>query len=144
MSTETEVRAASAQFYSALNRMANGDSGPMSVICSHGATITTMHPIGGREVGWEQVQGPWDQVAQLAAEGTVDLRDQVLQVVGDVAWESGIEQGQFTLAGHPVPIEHRVTNIYQREANGWKLVHHHTDASPGMQEVLKQLQAQQA
>ena len=141
MSTETEVRDASAQFYAALNRMANGDASPMSGICSHGSTITTMHPIGGREVGWDQVQAPWGQVAQLAAEGKVDLKDQVLQVVGDVAWESGVESGQFTLAGEHVAIEHRVTNIYQRETDGWKLVHHHTDASPGMQEVLSRLRA---
>jgi len=140
MSAETEVRAASTQFYGALSRMANGDPGPVSAICSHGSTITTMHPIGGREVGWAQVEGPWGQVAHLASDGKIGLRDQLLRVVGDVAWEVGVEYGEFKLAGRPVSVEHRVTNIYQREGEGWKLVHHHTDASPAMQEVLKQLQ----
>jgi hypothetical protein len=47
-----EVRKASEQFYAALNRMLNGDAGPMADIWSHSAVVTTMHPIGGREVGW--------------------------------------------------------------------------------------------
>jgi hypothetical protein len=56
MSAEDEVRKASQQFYAALNRMANGDGGGMADIWSHSATVTTMHPIGGREVGWDAVK----------------------------------------------------------------------------------------
>ena len=45
----------------------------------------------------------------------------------------------MTLAGRQVPIEHRVTNIYRREDGDWKVVHHHTDLSPAMQDVLRDL-----
>jgi ketosteroid isomerase-like protein len=51
----------------------------------------------------------------------------------------GVEQGQLKLAGHQAAIEHRVTNVYQREAGAWKLVHHHTDTSPAMLDILKRL-----
>jgi ketosteroid isomerase-like protein len=51
MATEDEVRQASDQFYAALNGMANGDARPMMEIWSHTSNVTTMHPIGGREVG---------------------------------------------------------------------------------------------
>jgi hypothetical protein len=61
MSPEGEVRSASQRFYSALNRMLDGDAGPLAEIWSHDATVTTMHPIGGREVGWESVGGSWSQ-----------------------------------------------------------------------------------
>jgi ketosteroid isomerase-like protein len=141
MSTEDEVRKASEQFYAALNRMANGDAGSLSDIWSHGTAVTTMHPIGGREVGWSKVRESFEQVAKLASGGQVKLRDQLLQVVGDVAYEVGVEQGQFKLAGEQVSIEHRVTNIYRREAGGWKIVHHHTDLSPAMVGILSRLQA---
>ncbi len=141
MSAEDEVRRASEQFYAALNRMANGDASSMSDIWSHSTSVTTMHPIGGREVGWSKVREPWEQVAKLASGGQVSLRDQLLQVVGDVAYEVGVEQGQFKFAGEQVPIEHRVTNIYRREAGGWKIVHHHTDLSPAMLGILSRLQA---
>ena len=142
MSTEDEVRKASQQFYAALNRMANGDVSSMADIWSHSATVTTMHPIGGREVGWDEVRGPWGQVAGLASGGQVRLRDQLIEVSGDIAYEVGTEQGQFKLAGQQVPIEQRVTNIYRREGGAWKIVHHHSDLSPDMVKILRQLQAQ--
>ena len=98
-----------------LNRMVNGDAGPLADIWSHSAAVTTMHPIGGREVGWDAVRASFEQVAQLASDGKVELKDQLIQVAGDMAYEVGIEHGQFKLAGQQVTIEHRVTNIYRHE-----------------------------
>jgi ketosteroid isomerase-like protein len=121
--------------------MANGDASPLADIWSHSATVTTMHPIGGRDVGWDKVRESFEQVAQIASDGRITLEDQLIQVAGDVGYELGIEQGQANLAGQQVSIEHRVTNIYRREAGGWKIVHHHTDISPGMLEILSRLQA---
>ena len=140
MSTEDEVRKASEQFYAALNRMANGDARPLADIWSQGAGVTTMHPIGGREVGWDKVRGSFEQVAQIASEGRVRLDDQVIRVVGDLAYELGCERGQAKFAGQQVTLDHRVTNIYRREAGSWKIVHHHTDVSPAMLDVLNRLQ----
>ena len=141
MSSEDEVRAASAQFYAALNSMMVGDAAPLADIWSHGANVSTMHPIGGREAGWDEVRGSFEQVAQLASGGHAELRDESIQVAGDMAYEVGIEQGQATLAEEQIAIEHRVTNVYRREAEGWKIVHHHTDLSPAMLELLGRLQA---
>jgi ketosteroid isomerase-like protein len=140
MSTEDEVRQASDQFYTALNRMADGDATPMMEVWSHTSDVTTMHPLGGREVGWEQVRGPWEQFAAIASNGQVTLRDRLIRVVGDVAYELGIESGEVTIAGQYVSFEQRVTNIYRREAGGWKIVHHHSDPSPAMQDVRERLQ----
>jgi ketosteroid isomerase-like protein len=141
MSAEGEVRDASNKFYAALNRMANGDAGPLAGIWSHSATVTTMHPIGGREAGWDQVRNSWEQVAQLASGGQIKLDDQMIQIAGDAAYELGVERGQMTLAGQQVTIDHRVTNIYRREAGAWKIVHHHTDVAPAMVDVLNHLKA---
>jgi ketosteroid isomerase-like protein len=103
-----------------------------------------MHPIGGREIGWDAVRGSFEQVAKLATGGKVGLKDQLIQVVEDLAYEVGIEYGQLTLAGEQVTIDHRVTNIYRREASAWKIVHHHTDISQEMLNVLSRLQARAA
>ena len=140
MSTEDEIRKASGQFYAGLNRMANGVGDALADIWSHSAAVTTMHPIGGRQVGWDAVRASFDEVAKLASHGKIELKDQLIQVAGDMAYEVGIEHGQLKLAGHQVSMEHRVTNIYRREAGAWKLVHHHTDTSPAMLEVLSRLQ----
>jgi ketosteroid isomerase-like protein len=140
MSPELEVRKASESFYSALNRMIKGDTGPLSGTWSHGAGVTTMHPIGGRQVGWDGVQDSFQQVANVASAGQVKLEDQIIQVVGDLAYELGVERGQATIADQEVTINQRVTNIYRREAGVWKIVHHHTDLSPAMLDILKRLQ----
>jgi ketosteroid isomerase-like protein len=140
MSKENKVREASAQFYAALNSMLNGDAGPLSDIWSHGRKVTTMHPIGGREVGWDEVEGPWAQVAGLSSAGQVELADQLIRVSGDMAYELGTERGQATMAGEQVSIEQRVTNIYRRKGGSWKIVHHHTDLSPEMMKVIARLQ----
>jgi len=136
MKAKDEVGKASEQFYAALNSMLNGNAVPLADIWSHSATVTTMHPIGGREVGWEQVKGSWEQVAKMASDGKAELKDQLIQVFGDVAYEIGIEHAQFKLAGQQVKSDHRVTNIYHRESGAWKVVHHHADISPAMVDVL--------
>ena len=141
MKTEDEVRAASEKFYAALNRMLNGNAGSLPGIWSHSATVTTMHPIGGREVGWDQVRKSFEQVAELTTEGQVKLSEQFIQVVGDAAYELGVEHGRFTLAGQAVAGDCRVTNIYRRESGAWKIVHHHTDISQAMMDVLARLKA---
>ena len=140
MSAESDVRKASENFYAALNRMGNGEKGAMSGTWSHGLTVTAMHPIGGRTTGWEAVRDSFDQVAGMASDAKIGLKDQFIQVHGDMAYELGVEHGGFKMAGHHVSLEHRVTNIYKREAGGWKLIHHHTDTSPGMLDVLSRLQ----
>lgn len=142
MSAESEVRKASEAFYAALNRMGNGEKGAMSDAWSHGTEVTAMHPIGGRTMGWDSVRESFDQVAGMASDAKIGLKDQYIQVLGDVAYELGVEFGKFKMAGHEVKLEHRVTNIYKREAKGWKLVHHHTDTSLGMLDVLSKLQSQ--
>ena len=141
MSTAEDVRNASRQFYAALNRMLNGDPGPMAEIWSHGAQVTSLHPIGSREIGWDAVRGSFGQVAHLASGGKAELKEAIVQVAGDMAYEVGVEHGKVTLGGHKLAIEHRVTNIYRKEGGAWKIVHHHTDTSPAMLEVIHELHA---
>lgn len=139
MSTEEEVRKTSTAFYAALNRMLNGDAKPLSNVWSHASGVTAMHPIGGRQVGWDEVWKTWEQVAQAASDGKVELKDQLVRVVGDLAYEVGVEHAEFKLGGQKVTGQVRVTNIYQREAGAWKMTHHHTDLVPAMVEVVSRL-----
>lgn len=140
MSTEDEVRNASNQFYAALNKMVKGSSQSLSDIWSHSSSVTTMHPIGGREIGWKDVWATWDQTAQVASEGQVRLEDQFIRVFGDLAYEIGVENAGFSIAGQKVTDKVRVTNIYQKENGTWKIIHHHSDLSPAMVEILHKLQ----
>ena len=140
MAADDEVRHASERFYAALNSMANGDASPMSAVWAHGGDVTTMHPIGQREVGWEQVRPVWKMAASVFSEGQFRLRDQLIRVGADLAYEIGVEEGEAMLAGERVTLNQRVTNIYRREGGEWKMVHHHSDASPVMNDLLSRLQ----
>lgn len=144
MSAQDEVSKASEDFYAALNHMANGDASAMANVWAHGEEVTAMHPIGGRQVGWEAIKESFERVAELASGGKIELLDQRVQVVGDMAYEVGVERGEIAMGNHQANIDHRVTNLYQRDAGTWKMIHHHADVSPEMLEVVRRLQAEQS
>lgn len=136
MATEDEVRQASDRFYAALDSMLNGDAAPMADVWSHDPTVSTMHPLGGREVGWDAVRGSWEGAAQAFEGGTHKVSDLEVSVLGDTAYTTGIERVDATLGGQSLHFDIRATNIYRREAGEWKIVHHHTDPDGPLQEAL--------
>lgn len=136
MTAEDEVRAASTEFYAALNRMLAGDASSLGAIWSHSSTVTALHPIGDWHVGWEDVRTSFEKVAKASTGGQVAMTDQLIRVGEDMAYEVGVEHAQFSIAGEPLTVNSRVTNIYRREAGAWKIVHHHGDKSAGISEPL--------
>ncbi|KAB1188001.1 MULTISPECIES: nuclear transport factor 2 family protein [Haloferax] len=133
------VRAVSDRFYNALTQMANGDATPMMELWPHRDDVTTMHPIGGREVGWDEVRGPWQAVADMAEGGEVKPTDQHFRVFGDVAIELVTEDVSMSLGGESVEGMYRATNIYHRENGEWHIVHHHTDIDMEFIDILQRL-----
>ena len=138
MSTEDNVRAISDQFYSGLDRM---DVSALPEIWSHRDDVTTMHPMGGEQVGWEEVRASFEGAAGLMTDSHVELIDQRICAGTDLAYETGIERGSAKLAGEPIEFEHRVTNVYRLEDGQWKMIHHHTDVSTGLVEIMQRQQA---
>jgi ketosteroid isomerase-like protein len=138
MSTEDDVRAVSDRFYSGLSRT---DVAALPEIWSHGDDVTTMHPMGGEQVGWEEVRASFEGAAGLMTDSHVDLVDQRIYAGADLAYETGIERGSAKLAGQPIEFEHRVTNVYRLEDDQWKMIHHHTDLSAGLVEIMQRQQA---
>jgi ketosteroid isomerase-like protein len=141
MSAEAGVREASERFYSALEAMANGDASSMADIWSHEDDVTTMHPIGGREEGWDAVRGSWEGVASASTDGTVTRSDQVFRVIGNSAYELCTESASMNFAGEPVSLEGRATNVYRKEQGEWKVVHHHADLNAEFAEMVANMGA---
>lgn len=136
------VEAASDRFYDALEQLLTGEAEPMRSIWSHRDDVTTMHPAGGREVGWSEVQDRWMAFADLVEDGSVTKGDQLVRIDGDLAYELLTERASFTLAGHPLDVTHRATNVYRLEADEWKIVHHHTDLSDEFVAILEGLETE--
>ena len=141
VAAEDDVRVASDQFYSALEAMANGDASSMADIWSHEDDVTTMHPIGGREEGWEAVRGSWEGVASASSDGTVTRSDQVIRVIGNGAYELCTESVSWTFAGEPMSLEGRATNAYRKENGEWRIVHHHADLNAEFAEMVANMGA---
>jgi ketosteroid isomerase-like protein len=113
----------------------------MMEVWSHGSDVSAMHPFGSRSLGWEEVRASWEQATQAFSDGQVALDDLVVvPIADDAAYTLGTEQGQAKVGGESIRIDWRVTNTYRREAGGWKMVHHHTDVSPAVVEVLDRLE----
>jgi ketosteroid isomerase-like protein len=109
----------------------------MEEIWSHSSDVSGMHPFGGRMLGWEEVRDSWEQAAQAFSGGQVALDEMAVVPIGeDGAYTLGTEHGQASIGEETVAIDWRVTNIYRREAGGWKIAHHHTDFSSEVAQAL--------
>jgi ketosteroid isomerase-like protein len=138
MASDDDVQAASDRFYRVLGDM---DVSGMLEVWSQNGDVTTMHPMGGEEVGWTEVRRSFEQAADAMDDVSVAFERRTLHAAGDLAYETGIERGRGTVAGERFEFEQRVTNVYRREGGEWKLVHHHTDISPRMAEILSRRRA---
>jgi ketosteroid isomerase-like protein len=140
MTTHDEIQQASDEFYAALGRLIQGDPEPIMATVSHTEEVAMMHPLGGRQVGWEAVSQSLRGIAQAITDARVTVTDLiVVPVTDDVGYTLGTEHGEGTIGDQPIRFSARTTNIYRREPGGWKLVHHHSDADPGAVEALERV-----
>jgi ketosteroid isomerase-like protein len=85
----------------------------------------------------------WEQAAPAFSEGQASAEDVVvIPLCDDVAYTVGTERFEGKVGGETISGEWRATNIYRHEDGGWKIVHHHTDASPELMALLARLQTQ--
>ena len=88
-------------------------------------------------VGWEEVGDSWEQAAQAFSGGQVAVDEMVVVPISeDAAFTLGTEHGQASIGDQRLRIEWRATNVYRRETDGWKIVHHHTDFSKEVAQAL--------
>jgi len=128
-----KVKAASTEFYSALNSMFGGDTGPMDKIWSHADDVVYMGPGGGTEVGWTQVSKQWKKQAAMKLGGKVHPENSTIVAGNKLAIVYTNEKGENTdLKGKPMPVSIRATNVFRFEAGTWKMIGHHTDRIPGL------------
>lgn len=98
----------------------------MAELWAHGDVVITMHPAGGRENGWREVNDAFQ--AALSSElvnSKITLSEIAIQVVGECAWAVYWERAEMTWQGGELAMDARVTNIYQHSNGRWLMVHHH-------------------
>ncbi len=140
---EQDVREATDRFYDALNRLlGQSDPGPMLALWSREPEISAMHPDGARFIGWDEVRTVMENWARSVTNGQITPAELRFHVVGDVAVVTGWERAQGTIAAEVIPIDGRVTLVLRREADGWKIIHHHVDMVAALRAAVQRVMAQ--
>jgi ketosteroid isomerase-like protein len=120
MSAKSDIRKASDKFYAALNSILNGDWTPMADVWSRNPDVSTMHPPGGTQVGWDEIRASWENLAKICSNGRVKLRDQRISVGEDLAYETGTEHVNVLLGKDKAQADLRVSNIFRCEGSEWR------------------------
>ncbi len=131
---EKAVMQAATQFYAALNAMFMGDLGPMKEVWSHEYDVTYMGPVGGFQVGWDQVLANWEAQAAMKLGGEIKPEDIHITVGRDVAVTHNYEKGEnINAEGKTQTVSIRATSLFRKEGGKWKMIGHHTDLLPYLQ-----------
>ena len=107
----------------------NGDVVPRLSTWSHADPVTVFGAGVALSRGWTEVRAVFDRVAG----GFTACEDYDFELIagdadGDLAYTVGIERYRAsTASGAEVENALRVTHVYRREADGWKIVHRHGD-----------------
>ena len=126
---QKEVEAATAEFYSALGALFQGETKPMEEAWSHADDVTYMGPDGAYLVGWEAVSANWKKQAEKKLGGEVHPENTHINAGSDLAVVHCYEKGKNTNAedGKPVDVSIRATSVFRKENGKWKMIGHHTD-----------------
>ena len=108
----------------------NGDPAPVLSLLTRHAKSTFFGPGGGYTEGAKEVAATHEKGAQAFAPGGKNELELLQVFAGEgVAYWVGIQRAKLRVQGkdEPVPMSLRVTEVFRREGEDWKLVHRHAD-----------------
>ena len=118
------------QYHQSLAAFIQGDPDVQKPLWSRRDDVTLANPLGPPAKGFDAVCQAADSAALQVSEGEGYTFDTITWVeTADLAYEVGIEHSRAKLGGaaEKVPISLRVTTVFRREDDGWKIVHRHAD-----------------
>jgi len=108
-----------------------GDPKPLGHVVTHADPATFFGPQGGVTEGAEAVASRYSNDAK-AFEANSDSHLEVLHMSASsgLAYWVGIQRARVQMHGKPDPMQFdlRVTELFRREGDDWKLIHRHADA----------------
>ena len=119
-----------AKLEAAEEEFALGRPAAFKALWSHADDVTLCGAFGRVECGWENVAARLDWASSKYSDGTRS-REEISGTVGtDFAYIVQTELIRSRLAGRTEQstLELRVTMVFRREADGWRIVHRHADS----------------
>ena len=116
------VQEANEQFYRAFESL---DLSEMDRIWAHGVHVACVHPGWNRLHGWDAVRRSWAAIFQSTSEMRFTITDVRVELRDDLGWVHCTENIFSETRGNLSVTSILATNIFERHAAGWLLVHHH-------------------
>ena len=98
----------------------------MAQVWLHADWVKCLHPGWDLLVGWDEVQGSWEEIFRSTEQMMVSISRPLVHVAGDVAWISCLENVTTAYQNDISSALVEATNIFLRRQGRWLLVHHHT------------------
>jgi hypothetical protein len=107
-----------------------GDAAPLGRIVARVSPATFFGPQGGYEQGPDHVYSVYERDAARFTSG--DSSFEILQMAASngIAYWAGFQRAMARLdeSTERIPFNLRVTEVFRREGDEWKLVHRHADS----------------
>ncbi len=129
---DKEFHAALVKVDAAQRELQNGRPEAFKALWSHADDVTLSGGFGGTiEKGWEQVGRRLDWVGAQFSNGTNTIERIVAKANGAIGYVVQIERLRFQVPGqaHESTRDYRVTMLFRREAEGWRIVHRQADSN---------------
>jgi ketosteroid isomerase-like protein len=118
------------RYHSALSEFMTGNSQPAAAFFSRRDDITLANPFGPVARGSNQVMLAAERAAMnYRGARAISFEPFAKCVTHDLAYLVEVERYEAEVGGRDdlTPLALRVTSIFGREADGWKLLHRHAD-----------------
>lgn len=108
----------------------NGDAKPLDKVATHTSPATIFGPKGDYVEGADEVNAANERGAKFFKSGS-ESNFEILQMSANdnLAYWAGIQRATVRMHGktEAIPMDLRVTEVFRREDDEWKLVHRHAD-----------------
>ena len=127
---DSEWTAFMARLEAAEEEFAQGRPAAFQALWSHADDVTLCGAFGRMERGWENVAARLDWASSQYSDGIRSRTEISGAVTGDFAYIVQTEVILSRLAGRTGQSkqELRVTMVFRREPDGWRIVHRHADS----------------
>jgi ketosteroid isomerase-like protein len=118
------------RYHRSVEAFIKGDPSPQERIWSRRDDVTLANPLGPPARGWTEVLDSLRRAVSQLSDGEVLAVERISGYSsGDLAYIVEIEQDRVRLGGarEPADVSLRVTTIFRREDDGWKVLHRHAD-----------------
>lgn len=113
----------------AAESFAKGDAAPLNEITAAVSPVTYFGPQGDYVQEPDDVRARYERDAAMFRSGKTHFQILHLEVKDNLAYRVGFQHGIATVADRgEVTFKLRVTELYRKEDNEWKLLHRHADA----------------